>query len=202
MTSIIHDKRQRKGRQPKKPGDKVAIICWSCRRWQISGKFCEGEIAEVLTKNVARTAKIQLDGWHLLCEEYSARRNIPLSPELAKLQTNEDGTRQACLSLFLSYESFWMNDQSIIGIGFLMIWRIIQISKGVVHLHNSSVHTQLHSINAYHFIIRGQLSSQARQSDKNFPEWSPYTFKELVKGIWQQKSTSHNLFSDEVLTLF
>ena len=175
MTSIIHDKCQRKGRQQRSPGDKFTIICSSCRRWYISGTFCEGEIAEVLTKIIARTAKIQLDGWHLLCEEYPARRNIPLSPEFAELQTNEDGARQAGLSLFLNYESFWMNNQSIIGIGFLMIWRIIQISKGVVHLYNSSVHTQLHPITAYHFIIRGQLSSQARQSDKNFPDWSPYT---------------------------
>lgn len=133
MTSLIHDKRWRKGRQPRSPGDKVAMICWSCRRWQISGTFCGGEIAEVLTKNVARTAKIQLDGWHLLCEEYPARRNIPLSPEFAELQTNKNGTRQVCLSFFLSYESFSLNNQSIIGIGFRMIWLIIQISTGVVH---------------------------------------------------------------------
>ena len=32
--------------------------------------LCEEEMAELLPKNVARTAKIHLDGWQLLFEEY------------------------------------------------------------------------------------------------------------------------------------
>ena len=45
--------------------------------------FCEEEIAELLTKYVARTVRIQLDRRHLPFRR-TAELNIPVSPELAK----------------------------------------------------------------------------------------------------------------------
>ena len=41
--------------------------------------------------------------------------------------------RLACLSLFLTFELFWRNNKTIIEFGFHRIWRILQISEGVIH---------------------------------------------------------------------
>ena len=49
------------------------------------------------------------------------------------------------LAMFLNQELFWMNDKTIIEFGFRIIWRILEISKGVIRrgrntlrdLHNS-----------------------------------------------------------------
>ena len=48
--------------------------------------------------------------------------------------------------MFLNFELFWMNYETIIEFGFRIIWRIMEISEGVIHLgdntlldlHNSS----------------------------------------------------------------
>ena len=55
----------------------------------------------------------------------------------------------------LSEEIFWMNNKAIIEFGFLRIWRILQISEGVIHLdlQNSSYPTQPHSIIAKYTLI-------------------------------------------------
>ena len=42
--------------------------------------------------------------------------------------------RLACFSLFLNLELFWRNNKTIIEFGFRRIWRILQISEGVIHL--------------------------------------------------------------------
>lgn len=50
---------------------------------------------------------------------------------------------------FRAQEIFWMNKKAIIEFGLSMIWRIMQISAGVIRLntlldlHNSSHHTQM-----------------------------------------------------------
>ena len=36
--------------------------------------------------------------------------------------------------MFLNYELFWKNNKTIIEFGFRIIWRIMAISKGVIHL--------------------------------------------------------------------
>ena len=36
--------------------------------------------------------------------------------------------------MFLNYELFWMNNKTIIEFGFRIIWRIVEISEGVIHL--------------------------------------------------------------------
>ena len=60
------------------------------------------------------------------------------------------------LAMFLNYELFWMNNKAINEFGFCRIWRIKQISEGVIHpssvdntlldLLNSSDPTQPHSL--------------------------------------------------------
>ena len=38
------------------------------------------------------------------------------------------------LAMFLYEELFWMNNKTIIEFGFRIIWRIMEISEGVIHL--------------------------------------------------------------------
>ena len=42
--------------------------------------------------------------------------------------------RLASFSLFLNLELFWKNNNTIIEFGFRRIWRVLQISEGVIHL--------------------------------------------------------------------
>ena len=56
------------------------------------------------------------------------------------------------LAMFLNWKLFWMNNKTIIEFGLRVIWRIMEISEGViclgrntlVDLHNSSYDTQPH----------------------------------------------------------
>ena len=34
--------------------------------------------------------------------------------------------------MFLNYELFWMNNKTIVEYGFRIIWRIMEISEGVI----------------------------------------------------------------------
>ena len=36
--------------------------------------------------------------------------------------------------MFLNKELFWMNNKTIIELGFRIIWRIMEISEGVIYL--------------------------------------------------------------------
>ena len=38
------------------------------------------------------------------------------------------------LAMFLNLELFWMNNKAIIEFGFRIIWRIMEISQGVIRL--------------------------------------------------------------------
>ena len=42
--------------------------------------------------------------------------------------------RLASFSLFLNLELFWKNNNTIIEFSFSRIWRVLQISEGVIHL--------------------------------------------------------------------
>ena len=60
-------------------------------------------------------------------------------------ELNIDGGKHV-LAMFLNKELFWMNNKTLIEFGFGIIWRIMEISEGVIHrgrntlldLHNSS----------------------------------------------------------------
>ena len=60
-------------------------------------------------------------------------------------ELNIDGGKHV-LAMFLNKELFWMNNKTIIEFGFRIIWRIMEISEGVIRrgrntlldLHNSS----------------------------------------------------------------
>ena len=60
-------------------------------------------------------------------------------------ELNIDGGKHV-LAIFLKKELFWMNNKTIIEFGFRIIWRIMEISEGVIRrgrntlldLHNSS----------------------------------------------------------------
>ena len=43
-------------------------------------------------------------------------------------------TSMELVSLFLNYELLWMNNKTIIEFGFHIIWSIMEISEGVIHL--------------------------------------------------------------------
>ena len=58
--------------------------------------------------------------------DFKSRRSI-------KGELNIDGGKHV-LALFLNYELFWMNNKTIIEFGFRIIWRIMEISKGVIRL--------------------------------------------------------------------
>ena len=64
-------------------------------------------------------------------------------------------------SLFLNYKLFWMNNiyNNIIEFSFRIIWRIMEILKGVIrqgrtllNLYNSSEDTQPHSLIANYMV--------------------------------------------------
>ena len=46
-------------------------------------------------------------------------------------ELNVDGVKHV-LALFLNQELFWMNNKTIIEFGFRIIWRIMEISEGVI----------------------------------------------------------------------
>ena len=48
-------------------------------------------------------------------------------------ELNIDGGKHV-LAMFLNKELFWMNDNTIIEFGFRIIWRIMEISEGVIRL--------------------------------------------------------------------
>ena len=82
---------------------------------------CENEIVEIHPTNIAKTEKIQLDGWQLLFEEYLL--NHTFLYVFVEEKTNDHRGKK--------YEIFRMNNNLIIRFGFRTIWRIMQISKGV-----------------------------------------------------------------------
>ena len=82
---------------------------------------CEKEIVEIQPTNIARTEKIQLDGWQLLFEEYLL--NHTFLYVFVEEKANDHRGR--------TYGIFWMNNNLIIRFGFRTIWRIMQISKDV-----------------------------------------------------------------------
>ena len=81
---------------------------------------CEKEVVEIQPTNIARTEKIQLDGWQLLFEEYLL--NHTFLYVFVEEKANDHRGR--------TYGIFWMNNYLIIRFGFRTIWRIMQISKG------------------------------------------------------------------------
>ena len=82
---------------------------------------CEKEIVEIQPTNIARTEKIQLDGWQLLFEEYLL--NHTFLYVFVEEKANDHRGR--------TYGIFWMNNNLIIRFSFRTIWRIMQISKDV-----------------------------------------------------------------------
>ena len=62
---------------------------------------------------------------------------------------------------------FLMNNKAIIEFGFRMIWRILQISEGFIHLdlQNSPCPTQPHSIIAKYHSFRRRLDGKAKRSE-------------------------------------
>ena len=63
--------------------------------------------------------------------------------ESIKDELNIDGGKHI-LAMFLNKELFWMNNKTIIELGFRIMWRIMEISEGVIlldtllDLHHSS----------------------------------------------------------------
>ena len=63
--------------------------------------------------------------------------------ESIKDELNIDGGKHI-LAMFLNKELFWMNNKTIIEFGFRIMWRIMEISEGVIlldtllDLHHSS----------------------------------------------------------------
>ena len=63
--------------------------------------------------------------------------------ESIKDELNIDGGKHV-LAMFLNKELFWMNNKTIIELGFRIMWRIMEISEGVIlldtllDLHHSS----------------------------------------------------------------
>ena len=82
---------------------------------------CKKEIVEIQPTNIAKTEKIQLDGWQLLFEEYLLNHTF-LYVFVEEKANDHRGKK---------YEIFRMNNNLIIRFGFRTIWRIMQISKGV-----------------------------------------------------------------------
>ena len=41
--------------------------------------------------------------------------------------------------MFLNWESFWMNNETVIGFGFRITWRIMEIKEGVIHLGDNTL---------------------------------------------------------------
>ena len=95
---------------------------------------------------MARTARRQLEGRHLLFGEYlRSWTTLNVHYESIEDELNIDGGKHV-LAMFLNKELFWMNNKTLIEFGFGIIWRIMEISEGVIHrgrntlldLHNSS----------------------------------------------------------------
>ena len=77
---------------------------------------------------MARTARSQLEGRHLLFGEY-LRSWTNLNVHYRWI----DGGKHV-LAMFLNKELFWMNNRTIIEFGFHILWRIMEISEGVIRL--------------------------------------------------------------------
>ena len=81
---------------------------------------------------MARTAKRQLEGRHLLFGEYlRSWTTLNVHYESIEDELNIDGGKHV-LAMFLNKEAFWMNNKTIIEFGFRIIWRIMEISEGVI----------------------------------------------------------------------
>ena len=94
---------------------------------------------ELLSKNIARTARRQLDGRKLLFGDICRPEQLfifisHLSPKhpdkdaLYLIWTNIDGGKHV-----LAYYYFWINNKAIIEFGFRRIGRIMQIEEGLIH---------------------------------------------------------------------
>ena len=81
---------QKNGLQPICPRTRLRCFGGAVRNGGTSHTFRAEETAELLPKNLARKARIQIDGRHLLFGEYLLRRTKHLlSSELAEKQANE-----------------------------------------------------------------------------------------------------------------
>ena len=76
---------------------------------------------------MARTAKRELKGRHLLFGEYLrswTTLNVHYDSIEDELTCNIDGGKHV-LAMFLNKELFWMNNKTMIEFGFRIIWRCI-----------------------------------------------------------------------------
>ena len=95
---------------------------------------------------MARTAKRQLEGRHLLFGEYLqswTTQNVHY--ESIEDELNIDLGKHV-LAMFLNKELFWMNNKTITEFGFRIIWRIMEILEGVITMTISSISIILHEI--------------------------------------------------------
>ena len=79
---------------------------------------------------------VQLEKWwefYTLRGEEIAERLPEIIPRTPKIQRN--GLH---LAIILKYKLFWMNNKTIIGFIFRVIWQIICISEGVIRLIRSN----------------------------------------------------------------
>ena len=99
---------------------------------------------------MASTANIQLEERYLLFGEYlRSWTTLNVHYESIEDELKMDGGKHV-LAMFLKKEIFWMNDKTIIEFGFRIIWRIMEISEGVIRrgrtLLPSSISIILHKI--------------------------------------------------------
>ena len=81
---------------------------------------------------MARAARRELERRHLLFGEYlRGWTTLNVHYESIKDELNIDGGKHV-LAMFLNKELFWMNNKTIIEFGFRIIWRIMEISEGVI----------------------------------------------------------------------
>ena len=59
-------------------------------------------------------------------------------------ELNIDGGKHV-LAMFLNKEVFWMNNKTIIEFGFRIIWRIMEISEGVIRLGRDNTLLDIHN---------------------------------------------------------
>ena len=100
---------------------------WRNCRGTFSSFHCE-----ILSKNIARTARRQLAGQHLLFGVYlQTWADLNLLNFAIKMHYRYELTSTEATLLL---ELFWRNNKTIIEFSFPRIWRILQIEEGVVHL--------------------------------------------------------------------
>ena len=106
---------------------------------------------DIFSKNMAITARRQLDGQHLLFGVYlQTWADLNLLNFPIKIRYGYELTSTEVSMLYL----FWRH-RTIIELGFRRIWRILLILEGVIHLdpRNSSYPTQPHSITANYTML-------------------------------------------------